>query len=277
MRIDVAAAAAYLRSELPLRPRITVVLGSGLGPLVDELEDATAVAFREIPGFPAASVAGHAGKFVGGRLAGTEVLVQSGRYHLYEGHAPDVVAAPARVMAELGVETMVLTNAAGGLRSNLEPGDLVLLEDHINLTSTSPLVGPVLPGEERFPDMSVPYDPALRLLAVEVAAELRIGLASGVYAGVLGPSYETAAEVRMLAKLGADVVGMSTVTEVIAARARGLRCLAFSVVTNKATGLGGGALSHAEVVAVGREAGVRLAKLLSGVLPRVAGQSGITK
>jgi purine-nucleoside phosphorylase len=196
---------------------------------------------------------------------------------LYEGHSPDVVAAPVRVMAELGVKTLVVTNAAGGLRAKLEPGDLVLLEDHINLTGRSPLVGPVREGEERFPDMSAPYDPELRLLAVEAAADLGIGLRSGVYAGVLGPSYETAAEVRMLAALGADVVGMSTVTEVIAARASGLRCLAFSVVTNKATGLGGGALSHAEVMAVGREAGRRLAKILRAIVPRMTAQSGTTK
>jgi len=275
--IDVAAAAAYLRSELPVRPRVAVVLGSGLGGLVDQLDAATAVAFREVPGFPAASVEGHAGKFVVGRLHGTAVLLQSGRYHLYEGHAPEVVAAPVRVMAELGVRTLVITNAAGGVRANLEAGDLVLLEDHINLTARSPLVGPVPQGEERFPDMSAPYDPELRLLAVEAAAELGVPLESGVYAGVLGPSYETAAEVRMLAKLGADVVGMSTVLEVIAARARGLRCLAFSVVTNKATGLGGGALSHAEVVEVGRKAGARLAELLRGLVPRIDPQSGVTE
>jgi purine-nucleoside phosphorylase len=267
--IDTVAAAGYLRSELPFRPRVAVVLGSGLGSLVDDLEDTTAVAFREIPGFPAASVAGHAGKFLAGRLDGTEVLVQSGRYHLYEGHSPDIVAAPVRAMAELGVRTLVLTNAAGGVRASLQPGDVVLLEDHINLTSQSPLVGPVRTGEERFPDMSAPYAPELRQLAVEAAAELGIGLESGVYAGVLGPSYETAAEVRMLAKLGADVVGMSTVTEVIAARARGLRCLAFSVVTNKATGLGGSALSHADVLAAGQKAGTRLAALIRSMVPRL--------
>ena len=264
-----AAAAAYLRSTLPFQPRVAVVLGSGLGAMAEELSDTTSVAFRQVPGFPSAGVAGHAGKFVAGRLAGTEVLFQCGRYHLYEGHSPDVVAAPVRAMAALGVHTVVLTNAAGGVRPTLEPGDIVLLEDHINLQAQSPLVGPVRVGEERFPDMSAPYDPELRLLAVEAAAELGIGLHSGVYAGVLGPSYETAAEVRMLGKLGADLVGMSTVPEVIAARARGVRCLAFSVVTNKATGLGGGKLSHAEVVEVGREAGERLGRLLKALVPRL--------
>jgi purine-nucleoside phosphorylase len=271
MPTQVDEAASHLRAALPVRARIAVVLGSGLGTLVDQLTDVTSVMFGEIPGLPPASVAGHAGKFVAGRLAGTEVLLQSGRYHLYEGHSPDVVAAPVRILAELGVDVLVLTNAVGGLREGLEPGDLVLLEDHINLTGRSPLVGPRREGEERFPDMSAPYDPELRLLAVEAAVEAGVALKSGVYAGVLGPSYETAAEVRMLAKLGADVVGMSTVTEVIAARARGLRCLAFSVVTNKATGLGGGALSHGEVMAVGRTGGERLGRVLRALVGRLAG------
>ena len=276
---DVARAAAYLEAKLPLAPRIGVVLGSGLDPLADELRDATSVPFAEVPGFPPVTVSGHAGSFVVGRLDGAEVLLQRGRYHLYEGHPPDVVAAPVRVAARLGVQSLVLTNAAGGVRPALEPGDLVLLEDHINLMARSPLVGLVQEGEARFPDMSTPYDAALRQLALDAAAELGIGLARGIYAGMLGPAYETAAEVRMLARLGADVVGMSTVPEVLAARARGLRCLAISVVTNKATGLGGGALSHEEVVAVGREASGRLARLLRLVISRIGAgaQSGSTK
>jgi purine-nucleoside phosphorylase len=265
----IAAAAAHVRSKTTLRPRIAIVLGSGHGHVVDELTDAEPIDFERIPDFPPTGVPGHAGRFVLGRLGGTEVLVQSGRYHLYEGHPPDVVAAPVRVAAELGVRTLVLTNAAGGIRETLEPGDIMLLEDHLNLMARSPLVGPLHEGEERFPDMSAPYDPELRLLAVEAAAEVGVALKSGVYAGVLGPSYETPAEVRMLAKLGADVVGMSTVPEVIVARARGLKCLAFTLVTNKATGLGGGTLSHAEVVAVGRTAGERLGRLLGVLVPRL--------
>lgn len=276
---DVARAAAFLRSQLPFAPRVAVVLGSGLGQLADELDGAASVAFDELPGFPPSSVPGHAGKYVAGRLGGAEVLFQCGRYHLYEGHAPDVVAAPARVAAALGVEVLVLTNAAGGVRPSLEPGDLVVVDDHMNLMGTSPLVGPVQDGEVRFPDMSAPYDPALVGIALTAAAELGIELERGVYAGMLGPAYETAAEVRMLGALGADVVGMSTVPEVLIARARGMRCLAFSVVTNKATGLGSGSLSHDEVVAVGREAGERLARLLRVVIPRVVAeaQSGSTK
>jgi purine-nucleoside phosphorylase len=279
MTVDVSAAAAYLRSRLTLRPRVAVVLGSGLGQLAEELTNPTHVAFDHVPGFARPGVVGHAGRFVAGRLAGKEVLLQAGRYHLYEGHAPALVAAPVRVLAEFGVQAVVFTNAAGGVRGTLEPGDLVLLEDHINLMFRSPLVGPVMKGEERFPDMSAPYDAELRLLAVEAAAELGIAVTSGTYAGMLGPAYETAAEVRMLGRLGVDVVGMSTVPEVLAARARGVRCLGISVVTNKATGLGGGALSHAEVVTVGREASERLARLLRALIPRIAvdAQSGLTK
>lgn len=276
---DIATAAAFLESTLPFVPRVAVVLGSGLGPLADALDDATAVSFADVPGFPPATVPGHEGSFVVGRLDGVEVLVQRGRYHMYEGHAPDVVAAPVRVAARLGVERLVLTNAAGGVRPSLEPGDLVLLEDHINLMAQSPLVGLVQDGEERFPDMSEPYDAELRRIALDAARELDIDLELGVYAAMLGPAYETAAEVRMLGRLGVDVVGMSTVPEVLVARARGVRCLAISVVTNKATGLGGGVLSHEEVVEVGRDASGRLARLLRLVIPRVgaAAQSGSTK
>ena len=277
--VDVGRAAAFLESRLPFVPRLAVVLGSGLGWLVDELEDAATVSFADVPGFPPPTVPGHEGTFVAGRLDGTEVLFQRGRYHMYEGHPPDVVAAPVRVAATLGVESLVLTNAAGGVRPSLEPGDLVLLDDHINAMARSPLVGLVEDGETRFPDMSEPYDDGLQRLTLAAAADLGIDLERGVYAAMLGPAYETAAEVRMLARLGADVVGMSTVPEVLVARARGLRVLAISVVTNKAAGLGGGPLSHEEVVEVGREAGGELARLLRAVIPRiVAGaQSGSTK
>jgi purine-nucleoside phosphorylase len=274
---DVAEAAEVLGARLPFRPRVAVVLGSGLGHLVDDLEGATSVPFEELPGFPSAGVQGHAGRFVAGRLDGAEVLFQQGRFHLYEGHAPDVVAAPVRVVAELGVDTLVLTNAAGGLRPSLEPGDLVVLDDHINLMGRSPLVGPVRPGEARFPDMTAPYDRGLQALALAVAEEIGLELQRGVYVAGLGPAYETAAEVRMLGALGADVVGMSTVPEVLVARARGLRCAAISVVTNKATGLGEGTLSHDEVVQAGKAAGVRLARLLRVFVPRILAQSGGTK
>jgi purine-nucleoside phosphorylase len=277
--IDVGRAAAFVESRLPFVPRLAVVLGSGLDHLVDEVEDPATVSFTEVPGFPPVTVPGHAGTFVAGRLDGAEVLFQRGRYHVYEGHALDVVCAPVRIAATLGVESLVLTNAAGGVRPSLGPGDLVLLHDHLNLMARSPLVGRPEEGETRFPDMSEPYDAALQRIALAAAEELGIDLERGVYAAVLGPAYETAAEVRMLGRLGADVVGMSTVPEVLVARARGLRVLALSVVTNQATGLGAGPLSHEEVVAVGRKAGGELARLLRAVIPRIGAesQSGSTK
>jgi purine-nucleoside phosphorylase len=268
--VDVRAAAEALRSRSGLAPEVAIVLGSGLGAVEAEVEDAEVMGFDELPGFPPSGVLGHAGRFVFGRLAGVDVLLQSGRYHLYEGHGPEVVAAPTRVLAAVGVRTLVLTNAAGGVRRTLGPGDLVLLEDHVNWVFRSPLTGPVAESETRFPDMSAPYNPELRDMAMRVALERGIRLEEGTYAALLGPQYETAAEVRMLERLGADVVGMSTVPEVLVARALGLRCLAFSVVANVAVGLGGGPLGHEEVVAVVRSSSGRLATLLGGLLPRIA-------
>ena len=266
---DIARAACLLRDRLPGAPEATLVLGSGLGRLVDAIQDPVSVPFADLPGFPPAGVQGHAGRFVAGRLGERYVLVQAGRYHVYEGHPGDVVAAPVRLSAALGVGTLLLTNAAGGVDPELEPGDLVLLSDHLNLMFRSPLTGPVAEGEVRFPDMSRPYDPELQELALDVAEGLGLSLRRGVYAALTGPSYETAAEVRMLRTLGADVVGMSTVPEVIVARALGLRCLAVSMVTNKGTGLTSQFLSHDEVVAVGREAGARVGALLEGVVYRL--------
>ena len=214
-------------------------------------------------------MAGHAGRFVAGRLGKRYVLVQAGRYHVYEGHPDSVVVAPVRTVAALGVTTLILTNAAGGIDTTLEPGDLVLLDDHINFMFRHPLMGPVQPREERFPDMSGPYDPELRAVARAAALDLGVALTEGVYAAVTGPSYETPAEVRMLGRLGAHVVGMSTVPEATVAAALGLRCLAFSMVTNKAAGLSTEPLSHAEVMEVGAQAGARLGRLLEAVVARL--------
>lgn len=266
MRPDIARAAEEVRRHVAWTPQATLVLGSGLGSLVDGVEGAVSIPFASLPGFPQAGVAGHAGRFVAGTLGGVRVLVQAGRYHVYEGHPGEVVAAPVRLSAALGVGTLVLTNAAGGVDPGLEPGDLVLLEDHLNLMFASPLAGPVAPGEVRFPDMSRPYDPELIRLAEEVAAGEGIAVRRGVYAALPGPSYETAAEIRMLRTLGADVVGMSTVPEVLVARALGMRCMAVSMVTNKGTGLAAHPLSHGEVMEVGAAAGARVAGLLRGVL-----------
>lgn len=248
------------------RPDLALVLGSGLGALGEQVDTARRLPYRAIPGCPDPHVAGHRGELIAGMLEGRRVLVQSGRFHGYEGHAPALVASLVRLYAELGIGTLLLTNAAGGIGAGLEPGSLMLIAGHLNLMFANPLVGAVVPGELRFPDMAEPYDPALRDLARRVARERHVPLAEGVYAGVMGPSYETRAEIRMLRTLGADAVGMSTVPEVVAARAAGIRCLAVSIISNRAAGLGGGRLSHDEVTAVAAEAGSRLGRLMRGVM-----------
>jgi purine-nucleoside phosphorylase len=266
----IAEAASSLARRLgSLEPRAAIVLGSGLGFLADEVGSAVRIPYAEIPGFPQPGVAGHKGELVAGTLDGVPVLVQSGRFHLYEGHAADMAALPVRVMATLGVRTLIVTNAAGGVRLTFRPGTLMLIADHINLTFRNPLTGPVLEGEERFPDMSEPYDATLRALARDAAREANIPLEEGVYVGLLGPSYETPAEIRMLQRLGADAVGMSTVSEVIVARARGIRCLGFSTITNLAAGISPAALSHQEVLEVGRQVGQALGIIVKGVLRRL--------
>jgi purine-nucleoside phosphorylase len=263
--IDEAAAA--VRERLGGRkPSVAIVLGSGLGQFAKRLEDAVRVPYTDIPHFPAPTVIGHSGELVAGTLAGREVLVQSGRFHMYEGHPASLCALPVRVFARLGVGTLVLTNAAGGIRRSFGSGTVMLIADQINLTFRNGLFGGTLPGEERFPDMSDPYDPALRLLAREVALRRKIPLAEGVYVGLLGPSYETPAEIRMLERLGADAVGMSTVLEVIAARAAGIRCLGFSAITNPAAGVTPHKLHHLEVMEVAYRIAGELAALIEGVV-----------
>ncbi len=248
---------------------MAIVLGSGLGSVVDAVQTAIRLPQSTIPGFPQPAAPGHKGELVAGTLDGVPVLVQSGRFHLYEGHAPAVAALPVRLFARLGVGTLIVTNAAGGIRPTFRPPTLMLIADHINLMFRNPLEGPVEEGEQRFPDMSDPYDPALRALAREVARQEKIVLEEGVYAALLGPSYETPAEIRMLQRLGADAVGMSTVPEVIVARARGIRCLGFSSITNVAAGLSAAPLSHAEVLAAGTQVAGQLATLIRGVIARL--------
>jgi purine-nucleoside phosphorylase len=261
------AAAAALGARLAGRkPSVAIVLGSGLGQFADRLERAVRVPYAEIPHFPSPTVIGHSGALVAGTLAGRAVLVQSGRFHMYEGHPAALTALPVRVFARLGVGTLVLTNAAGGIRRSFESGTVMLIADHINLTFRNPLFGAVLPGEERFPDMSDPYDPELRALARRVARERKVPLAEGVYAGLLGPSYETPAEIRMLERLGADAVGMSTVVEVVAARAAGLRCLGLSAITNPAAGVTPHKLDHLEVMETAYRIAGELAALIEGVV-----------
>jgi purine-nucleoside phosphorylase len=265
----VEAAARSIADRVGAVPDVAIVLGSGLGRLAERLEGARRIPYGEITGFPRTSVVGHQGELVVGTLGCRPLLAQSGRFHLYEGHTAETVALPVRVMAALGVRTLILTNAAGGIRRTFSRGALMMIADHVNLTFRNPLIGPVLPGEERFPDMSAPYDPALRALAREVARERRIGLEEGIYLQLLGPTYETPAEVRMAERLGADAVGMSTAVEVIAARARGMRCLAFSTITNPAAGITAERLSHAEVMEVAARVSGDLERLVEGVLAKV--------
>ena len=263
-RVDEAS--RFIAGRVGEVPKIGIVLGSGLGRLATKLDQARRIRYDEIPHFPPTTVQGHQGELVAGTLGSVPVLVQSGRFHLYEGHSATVVGLPVRVMAALGVRTLILTNAAGGVRRTFARGALMMIADHINLTLRNPLIGPLLQGEERFPDMSEPYDGELRTLARQVARERQIALEEGVYLQLLGPTYETPSEVRMAERLGADAVGMSTAVEVIVARARGIRCLAFSTITNPAAGITAERLSHAEVMEVAARVSGDLEKLVEGVV-----------
>jgi purine-nucleoside phosphorylase len=248
---------------------VALVLGSGLGGIAEAVSEPVEVPFSELPGMPSprASVAGHAGRLILGTLGGSPIAVFQGRLHRYQGLSALEAAYPARLAAALGARTLIVTNAAGGLTPILAPGSLALITDHINLMGDDPLVGwPGPEGGTPFVPMAGAYDPELRALARESATALGIRLAEGVYAGVPGPSYETSAETEMLRRVGADLVGMSTVPEVIAARALGLRVLGISLVTNVA---GAPGLSHAEVLEAGSRAGADLARLLPGIIDRL--------
>lgn len=264
-----SAADVVARRIAPRKPGIAIVLGSGLGFLADRVTGAVRVPYSDIPGFPEPGVQGHKGELVAGHLGGVSVLVQAGRFHLYEGHDAVTAGLPVRVFACLGIKTLVVTNASGGIRPGFGAGTLMLLSDHLNLMFRNPLIGPLVEGEERFPDMTEAYDPGLRKLAETMAAKLELPLEEGVYAALLGPSYETPAEVRMLERMGADAVGMSTVPEVIVARARGMKCLGFSIVTNPAAGLSGANLSHEEVLEVGAKSGAKLGDLITEVVKKL--------
>jgi purine-nucleoside phosphorylase len=258
-----------LRSLKAMRrePRVALVLGSGLGAFADTLSDTYRVPYADVEGMPSPAVAGHAGNFVFGSIAGREVIAMQGRVHMYEGYSAEQVVMGARLMIRLGAQVLIITNAAGGIRLGSKPGQLMLIEDHLNLTGHNCLVGP---NDDslglRFPDLSDAYDPALIALASGVASRLGIEVSRGVYAGLLGPNYETPAEIRMLATLGAHAVGMSTVQEVIAARHMGARVLGMSCITNLAAGISPHKLSHAEVEATARATRDDFSRLLSGVI-----------
>ena len=261
-RLD--AIAAEIRRRTDLVPRVGLVLGSGLGSLADAVEIECSVRFAELPGWPAATAPGHAGRLLFGRLSGVPVVVQQGRFHLYEGHSAGFVVQPVLLMGKLGARIVGLTNAAGGVNPNFGAGTLMVIADHLNLTGRSPLVGPnELELGPCFPDMTGVWDAELRS-RLHAAAEVEgVALADGVYACLLGPSYETPAEVRMLARLGADAVGMSTALEAVAAGWAGMRVCGVSLVTNPAAGISGEPLSHADVLAAAESAGPRLARVLT--------------
>ena len=250
-------------------PVCGIVLGSGLGGLADRLERVVRIPFSHVPGFPTATVAGHAGQLLVGTLGGRPVVALAGRFHLYEGHDAALAALPVRVMHALGATVYFASNAAGGVRRTFNPGDLMVISDHMNLMFRNPLFGAVEPGDERFPDMSDPYDAALRALLHDAGRTVGVALQDGVYGGLLGPTYETPAEVRMLERLGVDAVGMSTVPEVIVARALGMRVAAVSCITNKAAGLSLEKLSHAEVMDAGRAVAGRFEALVTEFVRRL--------
>ena len=259
-----------IEARTALRPAVGVVLGSGLGAFADELAERTDIPYGDIPGWPGSTAMGHAGKLVVGKLGDVAVAVMAGRAHLYEGYTPAQVVYGVRVLGSVGVRSMVFTNAAGGINLALERGGLVLISDHINLQGVNPLVGP---NDDRlglrFPDMSDAYSLAYRETAKRLAAELCIPMTEGVYAAMLGPSYETPAEIRYLRTIGADVVGMSTVLEVIAANHMGMKVLGISCVTNMAAGILPQKIHHEEVLETGAMVRDTLVRFLKALLPRL--------
>jgi len=273
-RRQVEEAAAYIRERTQLRPRLGIILGTGLGELAREIEAETTLPYDNIPHFPLSTVESHHGRLIVGHLSGVPVYALQGRFHLYEGYTPRQVTFPVRVLATLGIDTLFISNAAGGMNPLFRRGDLMLITDHINLQGQNPLVGPnVDDWGPRFPDMSEPYDPELRRLAEEKALALGIKLQQGVYVAVLGPNLETKAEYRFLRLIGADAVGMSTVPEVIVARHMNLRVMAISVITDECFPDALEPLSLEAVLAAAAEAEPRLTRLMKAVVEAVGQQA----
>ncbi|RXT13831.1 purine-nucleoside phosphorylase [Ammoniphilus sp. CFH 90114] len=257
----------YILAQLHEAPEIGLILGSGLGVLADEIENPIAIPYHEIPHFPTSTVEGHKGQLVIGQLNGKLVVAMQGRFHYYEGYSLDTVTFPVRVMAAIGVQKILVTNAAGGINTSFEPGELMLIEDHINMTGRNPLIGPHDSRlGVRFPDMSEAYSKELVQLAEQVAKEQGIEVKKGIYAGLTGPSYETPAEIRMLRMLGADAVGMSTVPEVIVARHSGMKVLGISCISNMAAGILPQPLTHEEVMETAEKAKEKFLGLVKGIV-----------
>jgi purine-nucleoside phosphorylase len=269
--VSLEAAVARIREASAVEPRVGVILGSGLGDLADELEDRVEIAYSEIPGWPVSTAVGHAGVLVLGSLDGVPVAVMRGRAHLYEGIGAERVVFGVRVLGALGIRSLVVTNAAGGINTDFRPGQIVLISDHVNLQGTSALVGP---NDEslgpRFPDMSDAYDPEFRARAREAAMQLGLEVGEGVYTAWLGPQFETPAEIRFMRAVGSDLVGMSTVQEVIAARHLCIRVLGLSVVTNMAAGVLPEKIDHEAVLEIGGRAAGSVTALLRELVPTLS-------
>lgn len=261
-------AAAFIREKGGVQPEIGLILGSGLGVLADLLKDAVSIPYADIPHFPVSTVEGHVGELLLGNIQGRPVVMMKGRFHMYEGYGPELTAFPVRVMKQLGVKSLLVTNAAGGINTDFEPGDLMLITDHLNMTGSNPLIGPNDPAlGVRFPDMSEAYSRRLRRLALDTADSQGITLQQGIYAGLLGPTYETPAEIVMLRTLGADAVGMSTVSEVIVARHSGLEVLGISCISNMAAGILDQPLSHDEVMETAEKVREKFLGLVMAIIP----------
>lgn len=263
-------ATQYIQSVAPTKPKVGIVLGSGLGVYVDKIQNQIVIPYGDIPGFPQTSVEGHDGKLIIGQAEGVDVAVFQGRFHRYEGHELEDVVLPARVLSLLGAQHLILTNASGGINETYRPGDLVCITDHINMTGSNPLAGPNFDElGPRFPDMTHTYDLELQEIIQKASASIGVESKRGVYAGVLGPTYETPAEIRMLRILGGDLVGMSTVPEAIAAHHAGLRVAGISCVTNMAAGIGGEELKHEDVKIVAAKAMQKFSDLVSAAVREI--------
>jgi purine-nucleoside phosphorylase len=263
-------AASYLKEKFSTPPQIGLILGSGLGVLADEIENAIKIPYKEIPEFPVSTVEGHAGQLVYGQLEGATVLAMQGRFHYYEGYSFDKVTFPVRVMKALGVEQLIVTNAAGGVNETFTPGDLMIISDHINNMGSNPLIGPNDPDfGVRFPDMTEAYSKRLRKLAKEVAARLNIKVQEGVYVANTGPSYETPAEIRMIRAIGGDAVGMSTVPEVIVARHAQMEVLGISCISNMAAGILDQPLTHDEVIETTEKVKADFLRLVKAIIAEI--------
>lgn len=266
-RTKLEEAKQYIMEQADVKPTIGLILGSGLGVLADLIDEPIVIQYEDIPHFPVSTVEGHAGELVLGEIQGKHVIIMKGRFHAYEGYGMETVTFPIRVMKALGVERLLVTNASGGINMDYKPGDLMLIEDHINLTARNPLIGP---NDDalgvRFPDMSEAYSEKLRNIALSVSKQLHIPLQQGIYVGLLGPSFETPAEIRMLRTLGCDAVGMSTVGEVIVANHAGIDVLGISCISNMAAGILKQPLSHEEVMETTEQAKEKFLKLILGIL-----------